>query len=463
MAERAAAQGTGIAGVPGEAGAAGPADSRVNNVRPEDCAVHGWYRFVLSFPPHLVQDYLERFGVAPSATVLDPFAGTGTTLVECKRRAIGSVGLEPNPMAQFAASVKLDWSADPTALAEYAAIAATGARRASAQGGWSEWSELPLFADSEPARTPLRGLSPAQTKLLLKDSISPLPLHKTLILLDAIDTHGDDQQRRYGRLALANALIQTIGNLKFGPEVGVGRIKPDAPVVDAWLAGMRTMVDDLGAVRDQTAIPARVLAGDARRSDQLLAPRSVDAVITSPPYPNEKDYTRTTRLESVLLGLIRDADDLRALKRNLVRSNTRGVYKKDTDDQEVAAHPVIQQLAAQIERRRLELGKTSGFERMYARVTKLYFGGMARHLAGLRSVLKAGAKLAYVVGDQANTTAAERADHGARGQDLDHPLCRAQQLSFRVGYRPTARAEPEPGRYQGATRDARDHCPLCLQ
>ena len=167
VAERAAAQGTRVAGVPGEAGAAGSADSRVNNVRPEDCAVHGWYRFVLSFPPHLVQDYLERFGVAPAATVLDPFAGTGTTLVECKRRAIGSVGLEPNPMAQFAASVKLDWSADPTALAEYAATVATGARRASAQGGWSEWSELPLFADSEPARAPLRGLSPAQTKQLV--------------------------------------------------------------------------------------------------------------------------------------------------------------------------------------------------------------------------------------------------------------------------------------------------------
>ena len=39
---------------------------------------------------------------------------------------------------------------------------------------------------------------------------------------------------------------------------------------------------------------------------------------------------------------------------------------------------------------------------MYARVTKLYFGGMARHLAELTKVLKPGAKLAYVVGDQAS-------------------------------------------------------------
>jgi hypothetical protein len=125
-------------------------------------------------------------------------------------------------------------------------------------------------------------------------------------------------------------------------------------------------------------------------------------VITSPPYPNEKDYTRTTRLESVLLGFINNKTELRALKQELVRSNTRGVYRVDRDDELVANHREIQRIAAAIEQQRIALGKTSGFERMYARVTKLYFGGMARHLAGLRGVLKPGARLAYVVGDQAS-------------------------------------------------------------
>jgi hypothetical protein len=68
----------------------------------------------------------------------------------------------------------------------------------------------------------------------------------------------------------------------------------------------------------------------------------------------------------------------------------------------VEQFPVIQDLAGRIERKRIELGKTSGFERLYARVTKLYFGGMARHLSELRRVLRPGAKLAYVVGDQAS-------------------------------------------------------------
>lgn len=82
--------------------------------------------------------------------------------------------------------------------------------------------------------------------------------------------------------------------------------------------------------------------------------------------------------------------------------NTRGVYKGDDDDQWIAQHPEIQRIADAIEQRRMEMGKNSGFERMYPRVTKLYFGGMARHLAELRTVLRPGAQLAYVVGDQAS-------------------------------------------------------------
>ena len=374
----------------------------MNNVRPQDRSVHEWYRFVLSYPPHFVQDYLDRFGIGPGDTVLDPFAGTGTTLVECKKRGIASVGIESNPMAQFASSVKLDWSVDPPVLNDYATAVAERTRAAIARDGYSDWNDLPLFAAGNGSRAPLRSLTPEQTKLLLKDSISPLPLHKTLILLNAIDTCGDFPLPRFGRLALAHALVRDIGNLKFGPEVGVGKLKEDAPVVDSWLGHMRTMIDDLSHTRDRAKVAACIHQGDARRVDQILRPRSVDAVITSPPYPNEKDYTRTTRLESVILGLIGDVSGLRELKKGFIRSNTRGVYKGDTDDLEVVTHDAIQEIAHKIEQRRLELGKTSGFERMYARVTKLYFGGMARHFAALRTVLNPGAKLAYVVGDQAS-------------------------------------------------------------
>ena len=373
-----------------------------NKLRPEDKAIHEWYRFVLSFPPHLVQDYVDRFGVAATDTVLDPFCGTGTTLVECKKLGIGSVGIESTPMPHFASSVKVDWSVESTELQNYSREVVSSAKRTLKQQGIDEWDDTPLFAAKRSRRSSLRGLPSEQSKLLLKDSISPLPLHKTLVLLDSIDRHGNSRVQQYGRLALASALVHRIGNLKFGPEVGVGQIKKDAPVSEAWLDSIRTMIHDLGLTKDQVDVPARVIKADSRGAGQILRPQSIDAVITSPPYPNEKDYTRTTRLESVILGLISDKKELRSLKQTLIRSNTRGVYKSDTDDREVADNVEIRKIADAIERRRIELGKTSGFERLYPRVTQLYFGGMARHLSSLRPVLRPGAKLAYVVGDQAS-------------------------------------------------------------
>lgn len=376
--------------------------SKRNKLLSEDRAVHNWYRFVLSFPPHLVRDYLERFGVGPSDTVLDPFCGTGTTLVECKKLGIASVGIESNPMAHLASLVKVDWSVDASALLEYAGEVAVSTQEILDRDGSNEWVGLPLLATNGNAQAQMRQLGLEQSKLLLKDSISPIPLHKTLVLLDEIDRHGESQLRRYGRLALAKALTHRVGNLKFGPEVGLGRIKDDAPVVEAWLDCMREIGHDIGFMKERAKAPAQVHKADSREIDRALSPHSIDAVITSPPYPNEKDYTRTTRLESVILGLIRDRRELRSLKQDLIRSNTRGVYKSDTDDKEVAQHPAIMEIADAIERRRIELGKTSGFERLYPRVTQLYFGGMVRHLASLRTVLRPGAKLAYVVGDQAS-------------------------------------------------------------
>ena len=373
-----------------------------NKVQPADRPVHDWYRFVLSFPPHLVQTYLHRFGIGSLDTVLDPFCGTGTTLVECKKSGIPSVGIESNPMARFASGVKVDWSIGVGRLRQYAEAVGSSTKRTLTQQGIAEWNDLPLFTASDGPPGPLLDLSDAQSKLLLKNSISSLPLHKTLVLLEAIDRQGSPQEQQYGRLALANALVNHIGNLKFGPEVGVGHVKHDARVVDVWIDIMHTIASDIEVHKDRAGIPAKVMEADARDAGKVLEPESVNAVITSPPYPNEKDYTRTTRLESVILGLIRNRQDLRSLKQSLIRSNTRGVYVTDTDHCEIADNVRIQRIADAIEERRIDLGKTSGFERMYARVTRLYFGGMHRHLASLRPALRPGAKLAYVVGDQAS-------------------------------------------------------------
>ena len=373
-------------------------NSVANKLDRQDRMFHDWYRFVLSFPPHLVREYIEDFKLGGRALLLDPFCGTGTTLIEAKLLGIPSVGIEANPFAHFASSVKIDWRVSPVSLADGAErVAQTTLRTLRSQG---IDDEQPSGAISRETR--LCSLEADSSKLLLTDSISPLPLHKTLVLLSCLHEHREEPFYGHALLAFANALVFQISNLHFGPEVGVQGTKADVPVVSSWLEEIKRMVDDLAHTERKRFPPTKALLGDARCVSQILKSKSIDAVITSPPYPNEKDYTRTTRLESVMLGFVTNRGELRSLKKNLIRSNTRGVYKDDDDDKWVARHPKIQRIANSIEKRRKELGKNSGFEKLYGRVTRLYFGGMARHLADLRYVLKPGANLAYVVGDQAS-------------------------------------------------------------
>lgn len=362
-------------------------NTTANKLNLHDKKFHDWYRFVLSFPPHLVRQYIDRFGLRSGQTILDPFCGTGTTLVESKIQGINSIGIEANPMAYFASTVKVDWSIVNDRLTDHANRVADYAEKKIQKESFRNLRTLPADAYS----------------LLLKDSISPLPLHKSLILIEAIRHHKNKENyQHYQLLAFSKALVCSISNLRFGPEVGVCRLKKhDVPVIEHWLREILLMANDLLLASNNCA-STKVHHADSRKLSNVLQPKSIDAVFTSPPYPNEKDYTRTTRLELVLLGFINNKSDLRNLKQNLLRSNTRNVYKEDVDDDWVVNHQEIQAIANAIEKRRIDLNKTSGFEKLYGRVTKLYFGGMARHLAELRPFLKLGAYLGYVVGDQAS-------------------------------------------------------------
>ncbi|MBI5838460.1 MAG: DNA methyltransferase [Chloroflexi bacterium] len=371
-------------------------NGRANKLDPQDRAFHDWYRFVLSFPPHLVRDYIGKFGLNQKSMILDPFCGTGTTLVEARLAGMKAIGLEGNPFPHFASSVKTDWKLDAEELSTRArAVAEKTLAILKSQGIDDNLS----FSNSKDLK--FKTLSPETEKLILANSISPLPLHKTLVLFECLKQFENEPFYRHALLALGNALVFKISNLHFGPEVGVKTPKADVPVISNWLIEINKIANDLRLAAGKPFPEIEVHLADARNFD-MIEPNSVDAVITSPPYPNEKDYTRTTRLESVLLGFINSKEELRELKKRLVRSNTRGIYKGDDDDQWVTEFPEIQRIAEEIEKRRIKLGKDSGFERLYPRAAKLYFGGMARHLSDLRKVLRPGAQLAYVVGDQAS-------------------------------------------------------------
>ncbi len=375
----------------------------VNTVLKEDLPIHGWYRFVLSFPPHLVWQYISAFQLGSDDLLLDPFCGTGTTLVEAKRNRIASIGCDAHPFAALVSRVKTNWTLEARMLRSVLRHILQRAEAESSEHGLPSLSfDALLLQESCIARDRFH-LTEAEEKLLPTGFLSQRPLRRLLIPREEIERQTADRPPEiyeFFLLALAHVIANGAGNFAFGPEIYRTKPKPDYDVLGHFARHADLMIIELTAAQSTGLAQtfSWVFTDDARGLSQI--PSGISAVITSPPYPNEKDYTRTTRVESILLGLVTDKVSLREVKESLLRSNTRNIFVDDTDGVEVKEFAAIQLVCQAIEKRRVDLGKDSGFERLYHKVVSHYFGGMRRHLRVLRPKLNRRARLAYVVGDQ---------------------------------------------------------------
>ncbi|MBI5396425.1 MAG: DNA methyltransferase [Verrucomicrobia bacterium] len=376
----------------------------MNAVRKEDLPVHDWYRFVLSYPPHLVRQYMAAFGLTSKDLLFDPFCGTGTTLVEAKRNKIPSVGCDAHPFAALVSRVKINWDLDAQTLRNsFRRILRKAGRIATANGLQALSFDAEMLQDKRGVYGSDIALNEDEEKLLPTGFLSQRPLQRLLILRDSIEeeTEGElAEVREFLLVTLAHVIANGAGNFAFGPEIYRTKAKSDYDVMGHFARHGDLMIKELIAVQsaDLAKTPSEVFAEDARTLSQI--PGQISAVITSPPYPNEKDYTRTTRVESILLRLLTDRPCLRQVKESLLRSNTRNIFVDDSDGDEVKEFASIQKVCREIEKRRIELDKDSGFERLYHKVVSHYFGGMRKHLRALRPKLRPRARLAYVVGDQ---------------------------------------------------------------
>jgi DNA modification methylase len=378
--------------------------ARQNVIQVEDTPIHDWYRFVLSYPPHLVRQYIERFGIRARDVLFDPFCGTGTTLVEAKKCGVPSIGCDAHPFAVLVSRVKTTWSLDVHFLSRLLRRILNNAGQRMVEHNLpplSLWAVPAIKAASSPNGN--YRLSEEEEDLLPTGFLSERPLRRLLILRDEIKKLTQDFPqgvRDFFFIAMAHVITNGAGNFAFGPEIYRTKPKSDYDVLEHFASRSRVMIGEMGKLQTdrKNRAAARVIYDDARRLDNI--PSGLAGIITSPPYPNEKDYTRTTRVESLLLGILRNRNDLRSVKESLLRSNTRNVFVADNDCDEVSNFREIQSVCQQIEQKRVKLGKTSGFEKLYHKVVAHYFGGMRRHFRALRPKLKSRALLAYVVGDQ---------------------------------------------------------------
>ena len=66
---------------------------------------HSLHPYPAKFPPQLPNTILSKYGVK-GQTVLDPFCGSGTTLVEARLLGFNSIGVDVNGLSSLLSKVK---------------------------------------------------------------------------------------------------------------------------------------------------------------------------------------------------------------------------------------------------------------------------------------------------------------------------------------------------------------------
>ena len=354
-----------------------------------DSSIHSWYRLRLGYSDHLVTSIIDEFEVDPKREiVLDPFCGSGTTIVECKKRGISSIGIDANPASCFATKVKTHWRVDETEIWFVLRKVEHHYRRLRLKTTEISGDQTFRYAKS--------------AGLLKRGWICEQPLREAVAIKRAIlEVDTWKPYANFLTLSLLSEVVEGASNVKFGPELYCGPPKHRADVFGGFKTRTLRMIEDLRQFRPKGKIRSRTFQGDSRNLSGVLDRKAlITSVICSPPYPAEHDYTRNSRLELVFLEHVGDIEELRRIKKAMLRCHTKGIYKTDSDGDRILLNSTIMKIAQEIDQRAST--QTSGFSRLYASVVKEYFGGMLRHFESLLPLLKPGAKCAYIVGDQSN-------------------------------------------------------------
>ena len=251
--------------------------------------VHKLHPYLGKFVPQLVETCLRRH-VEPGARVLDPFAGSGTTLVECAAFGAHGTGVDISAFNAILCRVKTGHH-DLTQLA----------------------AELPAALDRLDDQPP-----PSTRSAYLNDWFAPTALSALLRYRARIDDRspGADVMRvilsraaRSARLA-PHYRLESPTRPQREPYWCHKHRRTCQPTDDARQFLHRYTADTLRRLAEFAALrtaATTVVRHEDARSAAFEQP--FDAVITSPPYPSRIDYHGQHRYAFELLGLRERADD----------------------------------------------------------------------------------------------------------------------------------------------------------
>lgn len=347
--------------------------------------VHRWFRFSAGFSAEWVADVI-RERISPNGAVLDPFAGSGTTLLAADHLGVPSWGFEAHPFISKIAKAKLSWYLDHKEF-----LAACG-----------EVSEL--------ARS-LRPQRSASSNALLVKCYTADVLAELSSLRDAwlqlYEGRSAAGVHSLVWLAITAILRETsfVGTANWQyllPNKRKARVVP--PLV-AFAQRAAMMAGDMLVVQEQGCRSAAHLIATDARAPQLSGAPKFDLVLTSPPYPNNFDYADATRLELTFWGEIEKWSDLHShVRQHLVRACSQHsaadhlVLSELLESPEV--DPIRGELIAVCEQL-ASIRETKAGRKSYHTMVAGYFVDLARVWKSLRPICKSEATVCFVVGDSA--------------------------------------------------------------
>ncbi len=372
--------------------------------RNKQSSVHRWVPWIAGFSSEVVVDAFRRYLPDPDrrdVTILEPFAGVGTTLVEGLLHGYNVVGFEINPYAALASRVKCTaFHLEPEDLKHHLIVFEHRARQRTADVD-SAFATGDPISDCRP--TPKTPPPPAfRSKVAF---FSPAVERKVLHCLDVIGELPSAEMRELCLLAFG-AVMVSLSNYSYEPSLGsrAAAGKPDvlnADVVGILAAKIRAMLDDLTTYRAQMSRhcpppTARIIAASSLELADHLPPASADLVVTSPPYLNNYHYIRNTRPHLFWLNFVAVSGDLKRIE-----VANFGKYWQTVRD---APRPLLNFALPELEVRLEAIAAMHPEKGIYggggwANYAIEYFNDCHRICRGLQYVLKPGAAAVFVLGN----------------------------------------------------------------
>lgn len=266
---------------------------------------HRWLEFKEGFSAELVRLAVDDCSKT-SPRLLDPFAGSGTTIVEAGRLGLSATGIEVNPFLHDVAVAKCH-------------------RQLANDSELRSWRSEVLDGPCREALSPLEGHSTFTeggdaTKWIFNTSV--------LRGFEAISRSLERKTESWARpmkIALLSALMATSNVRRDGKCV---RYKSDWNTRGFTSADFRAsfaeisnyIADDL-TLDSFTADVSKISDGDSRRELSKLPSSSHDVVVTSPPYLNSFDYSDVYRPELFAGRYVSDNLQLRTIRHKTLRSH----------------------------------------------------------------------------------------------------------------------------------------------